>query len=87
MFGIHRLLPSDAAQLVIHPVIHVEYELPDRVWEAFDVTCRQLHRKIFNADDGVSVGAFAAKEFSERTCRHGGYPRLTAKYFSSRIRR
>jgi hypothetical protein len=41
---------------------------------------------VFDTRGMVGVVAFAVQEFSKRAATHR-YPRLTAKYFSSRIRR
>ena len=63
--GYDRPLAANPAQLVIHPVIHVEDELTDRVRESRNLPRRQLGRQIFHARDGIDVCAFAAKQFCQ----------------------
>jgi hypothetical protein len=65
MFGIRRLVTANAAQFVVHPVIHVEDELCDGVGKAFDVAACKVGGKIFDAGAGIGVGAFSVEQFSE----------------------
>ena len=65
-----RSFAANAAQFVIHPVIHVGDELPNRVRKPHDLARRQVGRKILDARYGIGVSAFTAEQFSERAGRH-----------------
>jgi hypothetical protein len=64
MCGIGRPLTTNAAQFVVHPVIHVEDKLPNGVRKSRNLPCRQFVRKIFDASKRIDVSASAAKQFS-----------------------
>jgi hypothetical protein len=57
MCRIWRLLAAHATQIVVHPVIHVEDELSDRVRKARYLARCQLGGKICDADQGIGVSA------------------------------
>jgi hypothetical protein len=63
--GVCWSLPANATQFVVHPVVHVEEELSDRVRKAFHVACRHFGGEIFNTGHGIGVRALAAEQFSQ----------------------
>jgi hypothetical protein len=65
MFWIFWLLTADAFEFVVHPVIHVEDQIGDRVREDLDSADSQLGRDVFYARERISVRAFPAEEFGE----------------------
>jgi hypothetical protein len=54
-----------AVEFEVHPVVHVVYQLIDRVGEGFDLTGGLIGAEVFDAGYGVGVGAFAVEEFYE----------------------
>jgi hypothetical protein len=64
VFRIRSPLAANAAQLVVHPVIHVEDKLSDGVRKSFNLARGQFGGKILDAGDGISVRAFAVQQFS-----------------------
>jgi hypothetical protein len=65
MFRIRGPLAANAAEFVVHPIIHVEDELSDRVRKSRDLPPGEFSGKIFNARQRVSMSALAAKQFGE----------------------
>lgn len=65
MFRIRGFLTARTVQIVVHPIIHVEDELCDRVRKSGYVACGQLGGKIFDANQGIGVRALAVKQFSK----------------------
>ena len=63
-------MPADAAQFIVHPIIHVEDECGDRMREVRDLLCGEIGREIFDAADGVGVSALAVEEFELGALRH-----------------
>jgi len=63
MGGIRRLLIAHATQIVVHPVVHVEDELSDGVWETRDLARCEVGGKIFDAGYGIGVSALATEQF------------------------
>ena len=62
---IGRPLAANAAQFVVHPVVHVEDELSDGVGKTFHVACSEFCRKILDAGQRISMSTFAVQQFSQ----------------------
>jgi len=63
-------LPCDSADLVLHPVIHVFDNLPDRVGIADYGAGRDTGRDVFHTREGIHMGAFAIHEFAQCVIAH-----------------
>ena len=74
------------AQFVVHPVIHGEDKLSDRVGKSGDFEYGQFGGEILEAGNGIGISAFAAQRFNEGV-NIGFGRRLAAKRFSSRVLR
>ena len=64
MIGIGRLLARNGRQIVIHPVIHVQHDLPDGMRIARNSPRRKFDGNIFDGSDWIHVCASAIHEFA-----------------------
>ena len=70
VIGIAGLFAGDAGEVMIHPIIHVQDDLPDGVRITGNAEGSKFSGQIFDASDGIDVGAFAVDEFAQCGLAH-----------------
>src|ERR1700674_1012250 len=71
---VRSILSRNLAKVVVHPIVHVLYDLPDGMRTVRYGPGCQLRRNIFDAGDRVHVGAFAIHKFAQCGVTHAFHP-------------
>ena len=63
MFWIRRILRANSFKVVLHPKVHVEYQLPYRVRKIAGKAPDNIERNVFNTGQRIGMCALAIQQF------------------------